>query len=131
VPLEGVVHALRNIHAALEPNGILVDTQPVSPRPSVSSNRKLGTLDMREWLETIRAVDERLAGAGLFELRHESHVVVTDGWESGAACLEELAGWDGTRVPPPLAARLAATSAAASVRQTVRVRLFEASSAPG
>jgi hypothetical protein len=75
VPLEGVVHALRNIHAALVPGAILVDTQPVSAHPSVTADgTTLGTLDMREWLQTIEAVDERLAetvAAGLYDLQHE------------------------------------------------------------
>jgi hypothetical protein len=30
------VHALRNIHSALVPNGLLVDTQPISAHPRVS-----------------------------------------------------------------------------------------------
>ncbi len=66
------MHALHNIHTALAPDGILVDTQPVSARPPVAADGViLGTLDMREWLDTIQAVDERFAetiGAGLYEL---------------------------------------------------------------
>ncbi|SRR6266508_1691728 len=41
---KGVVHALRNIDDALGHDGIVVDTQPVSPRPRVASNSgKLGS----------------------------------------------------------------------------------------
>ena len=69
------MHALRNIHAALAPDGILVDTQPVSARsPVASEGSELGTLDMHDWLDTIHAVDERFAetiAAGLYELEHE------------------------------------------------------------
>jgi hypothetical protein len=55
------VHALRNIHAALVPAGKLVDTQPVSARPHVTAKgARVGSLDMREWIETIHAVDERV-----------------------------------------------------------------------
>ena len=76
------MHALHNIHTALAPDGILVDTQPVSARPPVAGDGViLGTLDMREWLDTIQAVDERFAetiGAGLYELQRESRFVVTD-----------------------------------------------------
>src|SRR5690242_696451 len=43
------------------PNGLLVDTQPISAHPLVTSNgAELGALDMREWIETILAVDERV-----------------------------------------------------------------------
>ncbi len=56
------MHALHNIHAALAPDAILVDTQPVSARPPVAADGvTLGTLDMRHWLDTIHSVDERLA----------------------------------------------------------------------
>ena len=69
------MHALRNIHAALAPDGVLVDTQPVSASPPVASDGgELGSLDMHDWLDTIQAVDERFAetiAAGLYELEHE------------------------------------------------------------
>ncbi|MFL5954411.1 MAG: hypothetical protein ACJ76I_09925, partial [Gaiellaceae bacterium] len=72
------MHALTNIHAALAPDAILVDTQPFGERPSVAAGgAELGTLDMREWLETIRAVDALFAetvAAGLYELQHEERI---------------------------------------------------------
>jgi hypothetical protein len=75
----------------------------VSARPPVASNGgELGTLDMRDWLDTIHAVDERFAetiAAGLYELEHESWCVVTDTYENGPECLETVSGWRGTRVP--------------------------------
>jgi hypothetical protein len=41
------VNALRRIHAALVPGGLVVDTQPVSARPSVEAfGVELGTLDL-------------------------------------------------------------------------------------
>jgi hypothetical protein len=122
------VHALRNIHAALALDAILVDTQPVSASPPVASNGgELGTLDMRDWRETIQAVDERFAdtiAAGLYELEHESWFVVTDTYENGPECLETVSGWRGTRVPSGVAQRLAATKSAVTVQQEVRLRLL-------
>jgi hypothetical protein len=105
------VHALHNIHDALTPGGILVDTQPVSDRPAVAADGvTLGTLDMREWLDTIQAVDERLVetiSAGLYELQHESRFVVTDTYDKGPECLEIIGSWQGTRVPDSVSTRLA------------------------
>jgi hypothetical protein len=122
------VHALRNIHAALVCDGIVVDTQPVSDRPPVASDgAKLGTLDMRDWLATIHAVDELVAetiAAGLYELRHESRFVVTDTNENGPECVETVSGWRGTRVSPGVSRRLAAATQPVTVRQEVRLRLF-------
>ena len=122
------MHALRNIHAALAADGILVDTQPVSASPPVASDGgELGSLDMHDWLDTIHAVDERFAetiAAGLYELEHESRFVVTDTFDSGPECLETVSGWRGTRVPSGVAERLAATTSAVTVQQEVRLRLL-------
>ena len=122
------MNALTRIHAALVPGGLVIDTQPVSASPPVASNgRELGTLDMRDWRETIQAVDERFAdtiAAGLYELEHESWFVVTDTYENGPECLETVSGWRGTRVPSGVAQRLAATTSAVTVQQEVRLRLL-------
>jgi hypothetical protein len=122
------VHALHNIHAALAANGLLVDTQPVSASPSVTlEGGGLGSLDMREWLDTIHAVDERFAetiAAGLYELEHESWFVVTDTYDNGPECLDIVSGWRGTRVSLGVSQRLAAATSCVSVQQEVRLRLL-------
>jgi hypothetical protein len=128
MPLEGVVRALHNIHAALAPGAILVDTQPVSARPQVATDGvTLGALDMREWLDTIQAVDEAVAETiriGLYELRHESRFVVTDTFDDGPECLEIVDSWRGTRVPDSVSTRLAATTSQVTVQQEIRLRLL-------
>lgn len=122
------MHALRNIHAALAADGILVDTQPVSASPPLAlDGGELGSLDMHEWLETIHAVDERFAetiAAGLYELEHESCFVVTDTYDNGAECLDIVSGWRGTRVPRDVSQRLAAATSRVSLQQEVRLRLL-------
>ena len=122
------MHALHNIHAALVPEAILVDTQPVSARPPVAADgATLGTLDMRDWHETIQAVDELIAETivdGLFELQHESRFVVTDSFDDGPECLETVRGWRGTRVPDDALTRLATTTVRVTVEQDVRLRLL-------
>ena len=122
------MHALHNIHAALVLDAILVDTQPVSARPPVAAEGvTLGTLDMREWLDTIQAVDELVAetiAAGLYQLLHESRFVVTDSFDTGRECLETVAGWQGTRVPDNVSTRLPNTTVRVTVEQDVRLRLL-------
>jgi hypothetical protein len=122
------VHALRNIHAALAPDALLVDTQPLSPQPRIAGDDvELGTLDMRAWAETIRAVDARFAetlAAGLYDMRHETRFIVTDTFDDGPECLETVSTWRDTRVPQSLASKLAATNATVTVEQDVRLRLL-------
>jgi hypothetical protein len=128
VPLEGVVHALRNIHAALAADGILVDTQPVSASPQLASDGgALGSLDMREWVDTIHAVDERIAetfSAGMYELEHESSFIVTDTFDDGSECLDIVSGWRGTHLPIGVSQQLAAATSRVSVQQEIRLRLL-------
>jgi len=122
------VHALRKIHAALVPDAILVDTQPVSAHPPVAVHgTTLGALDMRDWLGTIDAVDELVAetiAAGLYEPIHEQHFAVTDTFDDGGECIDEVSGWRATRVPAALELRTRAVRAPVTVTQDVRLRLL-------
>ena len=118
------MNALRRIHAALVPGGIVVDTQPVSAEPPVEGrDGRLGTLDMREWARTIDAVDGAIlqAVAG----------VVVDEFDSGGEFVEVVSGWRGTRIPPALAERAGSASPPVRVHQDVRLRLLRALPAPG
>ena len=122
------MHALRTIHAALAPDGLLVDIQPIGARPRVAAgNVDLGSLDLREWVATIRGVDERFAetlAAGFYELQHEERLIVTDSFDDGRDCLETVSNWRGTRVPTSLVSRLEARRVPVTVEQEVRLRLL-------
>jgi hypothetical protein len=130
VPLEGVVHALRRIRAALKPGGVAIDTQPVSPDPVVAAaGDPLGRADMREWLQTIEAVDALVARSldeGLFSIEGERRFTVTDSWDSGPECSETIAGWQGTRLPDTLAKQIVAASPPLTIDQEVRLRVLRA-----
>ena len=122
------MHALRNIHSTLVPKGLLVDTQPISAHPRVTaSGDELGALDMRAWIETIQAVDERVNETivtGLYDVTDEREVVVTSIFDDGPDCLEIAGAWRGTRVPRPLADRLAVMRDQVALEQRVRLRLL-------
>jgi hypothetical protein len=124
------VNALRRIHAALVPDGIVVDTQPVSAWPLVRAHSaELGRLDMRGWLEIVEAVDERVSevvDAGLFTSEDTASFVVADTFDSGEALAETVSNWQGTQIPAPLAHRLAGHHRPAQVHQEVRLRLLRA-----
>jgi hypothetical protein len=87
----------------------------------------LGTLDMRDWLDTIQEVDELVAqtiAGGLYELQHESWFVVTDSYDNGPECLDIVSNWSGTRVPSEVTQRLATATSPVTVEQEVRLRLL-------
>jgi hypothetical protein len=123
-----VVDALTRIHAALVPGGLLVDTQPVSLRLTVTlDGEPIGELEDDEWLETVAAVDaevEKAAVAALFELRHEERYIVVHEFGSGDECLDVVGSWAGTRVPAEVVARLKHSPARTTVEHDVRLRLL-------
>jgi hypothetical protein len=130
VPAEGVVNALRTIHEALVPGGLVVDTQPVSADPPVEAGgRELGTLDMREWGRTIELIDGRFEEAfreGLFAVQEERSFVVTDSFGDAAAMLTVVRDWLGTRIPAALEQRVARSRGPVDVHQEIRLRLLRA-----
>jgi hypothetical protein len=123
-----VVDALTRLHAALVPDGVLVDTQPVSLRlPVALEEEPIGELEDDEWLEIVAAVDaevEKAVATGLFELRHEERYPVVHEFGSGDECLDEVGSWVGTLVPPEVAARLTHATRRATVEHDVRLRLL-------
>ena len=108
----------------------MIDTQPVSPDPLVTSaGSPLGRADMSEWLRTIEAVDALVARSvdmGLFSIEGERRFTVSDSWDSGPECAETISGWQGTRLPDALAKRIAASSPPLTIDQEVRLRVLRA-----
>jgi hypothetical protein len=128
VPPEGVVNALRALHTALVPGGLVIDTQPLSPHPPIEGDGGiLGTLDMSEWAELIDEIDGRTDEAiaeGLFAIEHESRFTVADEYDDGEDCLSYVRNWMGTRIDPDVERRVAAERGHIRLPQEVRLRLL-------
>jgi hypothetical protein len=124
------VNALHKIHAHLAPNGLLVDTQPVSAHPPIRQHAiELGTLDMRAWAATIEAVDRHTTlttAEGLYRLEHERSLIVTDTYDDGPELLSYVRDWQGTRIPTAVAHTLSDVSTPVSLDQEIRLRLYRA-----
>lgn len=124
------MNALRRIHATLVPGGLVVDTEPLSARPPVCTRgRRLGSLDMREWLRTIDAVDALVAktiGEGLYVIEDEERFVVADEYDNGRELVETVRGWQGTRISDTLGKKVAAAASPLTVHQEVRLRVLRA-----
>jgi hypothetical protein len=128
VPPEGVVNALRNIHAALLPGGLVIDTQPVSAHPPIQSDAgELGTLDMSEWADLIDEIDDRTDEAlaeGLFVIEDESRFTVADEYDNGEDCLSYVRNWMGTRIDRDVERRVAAERGPIRLSQEIRLRVL-------
>ena len=134
MPAEGVVDALRKLHAVLVPGGIVVDTQPLSSAPpALAGDVRIGALDMSEWAGIIAAVDARVAAvldSGLFTLESESRFTVTDRYDDGAEFLAYTREYVGTRIPPELERRAAGERRPVHLDQEIRMRLLGARAGP-
>jgi hypothetical protein len=128
------VNALRKIHRALVPGGLVIDTQPVSAHPPVESGSgMLGTLDMSEWARTIATIDglvQQTIDRGLFDLERESRYVVTDEYDDGAEFVTVTREWAGTMVHDAVAGLVGAQSQPVRLHQEIRLRLLLARTAP-
>lgn len=126
------MNALRAMHAALVPGGLVVDTQPVSALPPIQSDAgALGELDMREWAEVIDEIDRRTDEAlaeGLFAIEHESRFTVVDTYDDGEEFVSEVGSWKGTRIDPAVERRVAAERGRIRLPQEIRLRLLRRSS---
>ncbi|MGH2967460.1 MAG: hypothetical protein ACRDK0_00125 [Solirubrobacteraceae bacterium] len=130
MPAEGVVNALRRIHDALVAGGLVIDTQPVSVHPPITTGvGDLGTLDMREWAQTIETVDrliEQTIRDGLFGLEEESRFVVTDEYDDGAEFVAETRQWAGTHIDEAFAEHVATVQRPVRLHQEIRLRVLRA-----
>ena len=124
------MHALREVHRVLAPGGLLVDTQPISPRPPVDAKgARLGTLDMRDWRATIDAIEEqvqRVLADGLFTLDVERSLVVSETFDNGPELVATVSGWQGTQISQRLARAAAVAQPPLQVDQDVRLRVLRA-----
>ena len=122
--------ALRRVHEALVPEGILLDLMPFEARVPVETlDEELGRLDAREFardvLETEAAVLRALR-EGLYVLERELRFDVLEHFESAARLLEEAGGWQGTRIPRSLQVRIEQHEPPFWVRQRLVLRRLRA-----
>jgi hypothetical protein len=122
------VNALRNIHAALVPGGLLVDIHPIPPAEQAeAAGRILGRLDEREFFEIVRSSEQGLESCGVFELEAGVERDVLERFDTAEEFFEIVGEREGTRIPARLANRIRAASPPIDLRERVVFRRFRAS----
>lgn len=102
--------------------------QPVEPRPPVeAAGTRLGSLDMREWQQTIAAVaalvDETIA-AGLFREEGRRRYELLDTFDSARELVETVSDWGGTEISRTLTARVERATPPVVIRAGVLLRVL-------
>lgn len=119
------MNALRKIHEALVPGGILVDMHPVPPSARAEvDGRSLGEFDDAEFFEIVSATEDSLATSGLFETEAEIQFEWLERYDSGDELLEDVESWEGCRIPRAVAARVSKAEPPVDIWERVVLRRF-------
>jgi hypothetical protein len=120
------VHALRQIHQALVPGGVLLDMHPVPP-PTRAEIRgeSLGEFDDSEFMEIVAASEARIEDSGLFTRESELEFDYLERYDDPAQLLEDIKeDWEGCRIPPELEARILEAGEPVDLWERVVLRRF-------
>lgn len=123
------MHALRRIHRALVPRGVLLDLHPVPPTPVEAGGVELGEVDETDFIPLLRATEaelEKTVAAGLFA--HEDGVgfEVLEHFETGRALLEHARDWENIRLPEDVRRRVRRAGGPLVIRHHLVLRRLRA-----
>jgi hypothetical protein len=120
------VHALRRIHQALVPGGVLLDLHPVPPSTRAEvDGESLGEFDDSEFMRIVSDAEGVLDGSGLFERESEVEFDYLERYDDPAQLLEDIEEeWDGCSVPLELEARIREAGVPVDIWERVVLRRF-------
>jgi hypothetical protein len=122
------VNALRQIHQALVPGGVLLDMHPVPPstRAEVGGS-SLGEFDDAEFMHLVANAEADLERTGLFARESEIEFDYRERYDDPAQLVEDITdGWEGCRIPAGLEARILAAEGPVDIWERVVLRRFRA-----
>jgi hypothetical protein len=127
------VNALRNIHQALVPAGILLDMHPVPPATRAEVRGvSLGEFDDAEFQDLVKTAEACILETGLFEHETEIEFDWVERYDDPIELLTDVQeGWDGCNIPPDLEARIRSAEEPVDIWERVVLRRFRASRNPG
>jgi hypothetical protein len=122
------VHALRQIHQALVPGGVLLDMHPVPPSTRAEvGGESLGEFDDAEFMRIVANAEAEIERSGLFERESETEFDYLERYDDPEQLLEDIKeGWDGCSVPPDLEARILQAGGPVDIWERVVLRHFRA-----
>jgi hypothetical protein len=120
------VHALRQIHQALVPGGVLLDMHPVPPSTRAEvRGESLGEFDDSEFMEIVAAGEAKIEDSGLFTRGSELEFDYLERYDDPAQLLEDIReGWDGCRIPAELEKRILEANEPVDIWERVVLRRF-------
>ena len=124
------MNALRNVHEALVPKGILLDMHPIPPSTRAEvDGRSLGEFDDSEFMETVARTEaglDQTVAEGLFVFETELEFDWLERFDSGDELIEDVESWGDVRIPEQVAARIRSTEPPVDLWERVVLRRFRA-----
>lgn len=122
------MHALRQIHQALVPGGVLLDMHPVPPSTRAEVNgESLGEFDDSEFMQIVANAEAEIERSGLFRRESETEFDYLERYDDPGQLLEDIKeGWEGCSVPPDLESRILQAGAPVDIWERVVLRRFRA-----
>ena len=120
------MHALRQIHQALVPGGILLDMHPVPPSTRAEvQGMSLGEFDDAEFMQLVADGEAELERSGLFAQESQVEFDYLERYDDGAEMLEDIReGWETCRVPSDLEKRIREADRPVDIWERVVLRRF-------
>jgi SAM-dependent methyltransferase len=120
------VHALRQIHQALVPGGVLLDMHPVPPSTRAEvRGESLGEFDDAEFMQIVADAESEIERGALFTRESELEFDYLERYDDPAQLLEDVKeGWEGCRIPPELEARILEAGEPVDLWERVVLRRF-------
>jgi hypothetical protein len=122
------VHALRQIHQALVPGGVLLDMHPVPPSTRAEvQGKSLGEFDDAEFMQIVANAEAEVERSGLFTRVSEVEFDYLERYDDAAELLEDIRdGWDGCRIPAELEKRILEAGEPVDIWERVVLRRLRA-----
>jgi hypothetical protein len=123
------VNALRNIHQALVPEGILLDMHPIPPATRAEvRGESLGEFDDSEFQDLVRSAEARILETGLFEHDVETEFDWLERYDDPTQLLADVKeDWEGCHIPADVEARIRKAQPPVDIWERVVLRRFRAS----
>jgi hypothetical protein len=120
------VHALRQIHQAIVPGGILLDMHPIPPSTRAEVDGKsLGEFDDSEFMEIVANAEADLERTGLFTQTSEIEYDYLERYDDPAELLADVReNWETCRVPAELERRILNSEEPVDIWERVVLRRF-------
>jgi hypothetical protein len=123
------VHALRQIHQALVPEGVLLDMHPIPPATRAEVRGKsLGEFDDAEFMEVVASAEAKIETSELFVFESELEFDYLERYDNAAELLRDIREeWEGCTIPPGLQERILSADAPVDIWERVVLRRFSRS----